>query len=118
MLLINFFHYDAYLFFLFQRGAGKSTPHACLVDNTTWELVDDIEKLREHLEIPEWQVKVLCLVRFLLHVHINHQHSSCVGFFRYLVVHGEVRWPLHIANHTPTRCTLSFGFSSFFFFLL
>ncbi|KAK6916261.1 Alpha/beta hydrolase fold-1 [Dillenia turbinata] len=38
------------------RGAGKSTPHACLVDNTTWDLIDDIEKVREALEIPEWQV--------------------------------------------------------------
>jgi len=27
-----------------------------LVENTTWDLIDDIEKLREHLEIPEWQV--------------------------------------------------------------
>lgn len=38
-----------------QRGAGKSTPHACLEENTTWDLVSDIEKLREHLDIPEWQ---------------------------------------------------------------
>ncbi|CAN6685400.1 unnamed protein product [Malus baccata var. baccata] len=41
---------------LHQRGAGKSTPHAYLVENTTWDLISDIEKLREHLEIPEWQV--------------------------------------------------------------
>ncbi|KAK1402057.1 Proline iminopeptidase [Heracleum sosnowskyi] len=39
-----------------QRGSGKSTPHASLVENTTWDLVQDIEKLREHLKIPEWQV--------------------------------------------------------------
>lgn len=39
-----------------QRGAGRSTPHADLVDNTTWTLVDDIEKLREHLGIDRWQV--------------------------------------------------------------
>jgi proline iminopeptidase len=39
-----------------QRGAGRSTPHADLVDNTTWDLVADIEKLREHLQIPRWQV--------------------------------------------------------------
>jgi pimeloyl-ACP methyl ester carboxylesterase len=30
---------------------GKSTPHAELSDNTTWHLVDDIEKLRTHLQI-------------------------------------------------------------------
>jgi proline iminopeptidase len=39
-----------------QRGAGRSTPHADLVDNTTWDLVADIETLREHLGIERWQV--------------------------------------------------------------
>jgi proline iminopeptidase len=39
-----------------QRGAGRSTPHADLVDNTTWDLVADIEKLREKLGIDRWQV--------------------------------------------------------------
>ncbi|MCD9047621.1 prolyl aminopeptidase [Luteimonas sp. MHLX1A] len=39
-----------------QRGAGRSTPYADLVDNTTWDLVADIEKLREHLGIDRWQV--------------------------------------------------------------
>ena len=39
-----------------QRGSGRSTPHADLVDNTTWGLVADIEKLREALDIARWQV--------------------------------------------------------------
>jgi proline iminopeptidase len=39
-----------------QRGAGRSTPHADLVDNTTWNLVADIELLRERLGIGQWQV--------------------------------------------------------------
>ncbi|MFZ5656766.1 MAG: prolyl aminopeptidase [Pseudomonadota bacterium] len=39
-----------------QRGSGRSTPHADLVDNTTWHLVADIETLREHLGIDRWQV--------------------------------------------------------------
>src|SRR5690606_20524570 len=39
-----------------QRGAGRSAPHADLVDNTTWDLVADIEKLRELLGIERWQV--------------------------------------------------------------
>lgn len=39
-----------------QRGAGRSTPHADLHDNTTWDLVADIEKLREKLGIDRWQV--------------------------------------------------------------
>jgi len=39
-----------------QRGSGRSTPHADLVDNTTWDLVADIEKLRTHLGVAKWQV--------------------------------------------------------------
>lgn len=39
-----------------QRGCGKSRPHSSLKDNTTWHLVGDIEKLREHLKITKWVV--------------------------------------------------------------
>src|SRR5690606_26553766 len=39
-----------------QRGSGRSTPHADLVDNTTWHLVEDIEKLRVKLDVDQWQV--------------------------------------------------------------
>jgi proline iminopeptidase len=39
-----------------QRGSGRSTPHADLVDNTTWDLVADTEKLRTKLGIERWQV--------------------------------------------------------------
>jgi proline iminopeptidase len=39
-----------------QRGCGQSTPHAELEENTTWDLVSDIEKLRAHLGIEQWVV--------------------------------------------------------------
>ncbi len=39
-----------------QRGCGKSTPHAELRENTTWDLIADIEKLRVHLGIKQWVV--------------------------------------------------------------
>jgi proline iminopeptidase len=39
-----------------QRGAGRSRPFASLVDNTTWDLVADIERLRQHLGIDRWLV--------------------------------------------------------------
>jgi proline iminopeptidase len=39
-----------------QRGCGKSTPFSELRENTTWNLVADIEKLREHLGIDRWVV--------------------------------------------------------------
>lgn len=53
----RFFDPERYRIVLFdQRGAGRSRPHACLDANTTWDLVDDIERLREHLDVPRWQV--------------------------------------------------------------
>ena len=40
-----------------QRGCGKSTPYASLENNTTWDLVDDIEKLRTQVsKVDKWQV--------------------------------------------------------------
>lgn len=39
-----------------QRGCGRSTPHASLVDNTTWHLIADMELLRRHLGIERWQL--------------------------------------------------------------
>jgi len=47
-------HYRIVLFD--QRGCGRSTPNAELTDNTTWDLVADIERLRAHLDIERWQV--------------------------------------------------------------
>ena len=53
----RFFDPKQYRIVLFdQRGCGKSTPHASLEANTTWDLVADIERLREHLAIDRWQV--------------------------------------------------------------
>jgi proline iminopeptidase len=53
----RFFDPRRYRIVLFdQRGCGKSRPHASLVDNTTWDLVADIERLREHLGVERWLV--------------------------------------------------------------
>lgn len=51
----RFFDPEKYRMILFdQRGSGKSTPHACLIDNTTQDLVADIETIRETLNIDQW----------------------------------------------------------------
>ena len=51
----RFFDPNVYRIILFdQRGAGRSTPHASLENNTTWHLVADMEKIREHLGIDRW----------------------------------------------------------------
>lgn len=58
----RYFDPERYRIVLFdQRGCGRSTPHASAPDadlssNTTWHLVADIERLREHLGIERWQV--------------------------------------------------------------
>ena len=44
-----------------QRGSGRSVPHASEPDadlsaNTTWHLVADLERLREHFGVERWQV--------------------------------------------------------------
>jgi proline iminopeptidase len=53
----RYFNPDVYRIVLFdQRGSGKSTPHASIEENTTWDLVADIERLREHVGIERWQV--------------------------------------------------------------
>ncbi|EGG93749.1 Proline iminopeptidase [gamma proteobacterium IMCC1989] len=51
----RFFNPEKYRIILFdQRGAGLSKPHAELRDNTTQHLIDDIEKIRDHLNIEKW----------------------------------------------------------------
>ena len=53
----QFFDPDRYRVVLMdQRGCGRSTPHAELRENTTWELVADMERVREHLGIDRWVV--------------------------------------------------------------
>ena len=53
----RFFNPRRYRLVLFdQRGCGKSTPHAALQDNTTWDSVADIERLRQHLDIHKWLI--------------------------------------------------------------
>src|SRR5690606_23045664 len=52
-----FFDPARYRIVLFdQRGCGRSVPHASLEENTTWDLVADMERLRETLGIERWQV--------------------------------------------------------------
>ncbi|HJP50120.1 MAG TPA: prolyl aminopeptidase [Pseudomonadales bacterium] len=52
-----FFNPEKYRIILFdQRGAGRSTPHGDLTNNTTTKLVEDIEKIREFLNIDRWML--------------------------------------------------------------
>lgn len=53
----RFFDPNHYRIILFdQRGAGRSHPLGCLQNNTLGHLVEDIEKLRDHLKIDRWHL--------------------------------------------------------------
>tara|TARA_B100001989_G_scaffold116783_1_gene82148 strand:+ start:1634 stop:2590 length:957 start_codon:yes stop_codon:yes gene_type:complete len=53
----RFFNPKKYRIILFdQRGCGRSKPHTCLEDNTTWHLIEDIESIRKRLNIKKWLV--------------------------------------------------------------
>ena len=53
----RFFNPKKYRIILFdQRGCGRSKPHTCLEDNTTWHLIEDIESIREKLNIKKWLI--------------------------------------------------------------
>lgn len=53
----RFFDPKRYRIILFdQRGCGRSTPHASLEHNSTWDLVADLERIREHLGLERWLV--------------------------------------------------------------
>lgn len=53
----RYFDPDYYRIVLFdQRGSGRSRPAGCIEDNTTQRLVEDADRLREHLGINQWLV--------------------------------------------------------------
>ena len=78
-----------------QRGCGQSTPFAELRENTTWDLVADIETLRQHLNIEQWAVfggswgSTLALTYGITHP------ESCTAFFLrgiFLLRKKEINW--------------------------
>lgn len=53
----RFFNPEIYRIVLFdQRGCGRSIPHASVENNTTWNLIADIEMIRSKLDINKWIV--------------------------------------------------------------
>lgn len=78
-----------------QRGCGRSRPNASLEDNTTWALIEDIERLREHLGIDKWTVfggswgSTLALAYAITHPE---RVSALILRGVFLVTERELRW--------------------------
>ena len=96
-------HYRIILFD--QRGAGRSTPYANIVDNTTDHLVSDIETLRELLGIDMWLVFGGSWGATLALVYAETHPERCLGIILRGVFLGrekELDWFLHgIRNVYP-----------------
>jgi proline iminopeptidase len=78
-----------------QRGCGQSTPHAELQENTTWELVNDIEQLRLHLGIDRWTVFGGSWGSTLALAYSQTHPASCTGLILrgiFLLRQKELRW--------------------------
>lgn len=92
----RYFDPDRYRIILFdQRGAGKSKPFGELRENTTFDLVDDIEKIRGFLGIAHWHVfggswgSTLALTYAIMHPH---RVCSLVLRGIFLVRKSEINW--------------------------
>lgn len=78
-----------------QRGCGKSRPYAELRENTTWDLVADIERLRQHLGIDRWFVFGGSWGSALALAYGQTHPQSCLGFVLrgiFLLRPFELRW--------------------------
>jgi proline iminopeptidase len=92
----RFFDPQKYRVVLFdQRGCGRSRPHASVANNTTWDLVADIERIRESLGIDHWVVfggswgATLALIYAQTHPE-RARHLVLRGVF--LMTNDELQW--------------------------
>ncbi|MGH1455150.1 MAG: prolyl aminopeptidase [Alphaproteobacteria bacterium] len=95
----RFFDPDFYRIIIFdQRGAGRSTPLGSLENNTTENLVNDIEALRKHLSIKKWHIfggswgSTLALSYAIKH------RSKCISMILrgiFLCEQNEIQWFLY-----------------------
>ena len=81
-----------------QRGAGRSTPAASVVDNTTWTLVSDLEKLRAHLGIERWVLFGGSWGSTLALAYAQTYPQRCIGLVLrgiFLATPWEIDWFMH-----------------------
>ncbi len=78
-----------------QRGCGQSRPHAELRQNSTWDLVADIEQIRQHLGIDQWVVFGGSWGSTLALAYSQSHPSACLGLILrgiFLLRPKELQW--------------------------
>ena len=92
----QYFDPDKWRIIIFdQRGCGQSTPYAELRENTTWDLVSDIEQLREYLNIERWVVFGGSWGSTLALAYSQTHPDSCKGLILrgiFMLRSSEIRW--------------------------
>jgi proline iminopeptidase len=81
-----------------QRGSGRSTPLGCLENNTTPDLVADLERLREHLGIDQWLLFGGSWGSTLALAYAQHHPQRCLGLVLrgiFLCRKSEIDWFLY-----------------------
>ncbi len=81
-----------------QRGCGRSTPLGEVNENTTQDLIDDIERLRKHLRIERWVVFGGSWGSTLALAYGQAHPEHCLGFVLrgiFLGTRAEIDWFLH-----------------------
>jgi len=85
-----------------QRGAGRSTPVADIVDNTTPHLVADLERLREHLRIDRWMLFGGSWGSTLALAYAEAHPERVLGLVLrgvFLATRAEIDWFMHGMRH-------------------
>jgi proline iminopeptidase len=95
----RFFDPTFYRIILFdQRGSGKSTPLGEIKQNTTTDLIEDIEKLRKHLNVEKWLIFGGSWGSTLSLAYGEHHPEHCLGFILrgiFLCRPCEIHWFLY-----------------------
>ena len=102
-------HYRIVLFE--QRGVGRSAPLAETRENTTWHLVADMERLREHLGIERWHVSGGSWGSTLALAYAQTHPDRCLSLSLrgiFLCSAGEIGWFLHGMGHFFPEAAVAF----------
>ncbi len=95
----RFFDPDHYRIIIFdQRGAGRSAPLGCIENNTTKALIEDIETLRKHLNIPKWHLFGGSWGSTLAMLYAIQYPAHCISLTMrgiFLCEASEIDWFLH-----------------------
>ena len=95
----RYFDPNRYLIVMFdQRGCGRSTPYGSVEHNTTWHLVADMERLREHLGLDAWLVAGGSWGATLALAYGVSHPERCLGFLLrgvFLGTDAEIDWFMH-----------------------